>query len=361
MENLVKQPLLFSQYHNKNVFITGHTGFKGAWLMAWLHSLGANVKGYALPPDYADGLYDHLQPLQLGESVLADIRDKQRLQKEIHAFNPDIVFHLAAQPLVRRSYEIPAETFEINAVGTANLLEAIHRLPGKCSVVVITTDKVYENKELDVLYQEDDRLGGYDPYSASKACTELVVNSFRSSFFNPRQYNVHQKAVVSARAGNVIGGGDWSKDRLLPDIIRALQQNTQIDVRNPHAVRPWQHVLEPLAGYLLLGGLLQEDPSSLATAYNFGPLPEDHLKVNELIDIAIACWGNGSWKDISHPDQPHEAGLLKLDINRAMQQLYWQPKLGAARAVEWTVNWYKQPAETRAAFTFQQIKEYTAL
>ncbi len=348
---------VLSYYKDKKVFITGHTGFKGAWLMACLHLAGAKIKGYALEPEY-DGLYNRLVPHAFGESIIADIRDKQRLQKEIDSFQPDFVFHLAAQPLVRRSYEIPAETFEVNVVGTANLLEVITQLNKKCTTVVITTDKVYANKEQDILYNEEDQLGGYDPYSASKAATELVVDSFRTSFFNYNSYKQHQKAVASARAGNVIGGGDWSKDRILPDIVRSLQANMDIIVRNPSAVRPWQHVLEPLSGYLQLGMLLDQQPKKFSTAYNFGPLPSDHFTVRQLVEQAIKCWGNGNWTDQSNPNEPHEAGLLKLDISKAKDELDWIPKSSGNEAIQWTINWYKQQTDQQLDFTLQQIKKY---
>ncbi len=346
-----------SYYKGKRVFITGHTGFKGSWLMACLHQAGAAVKGYALAPEY-DGLFKLLEPLQIAESIIADIRDKARLQQEIDSFQPDFIFHLAAQPLVRRSYEIPAETFEVNVTGTANLLETVSKLSSKCTVVIITTDKVYENKEQHILYKEEDALGGYDPYSASKACTELVVSSFRNSFFNTATYEQHQKAIASARAGNVIGGGDWSKDRIIPDIIRSLQNKEGINVRNPSAVRPWQHVLEPLNGYLSLGALLDSTPLMYSKPYNFGPLPEDHLSVKELVETAIKSWGSGNWIDSSDATQVHEAGLLKLDISRAKKELSWTPKLSASQAIELTINWYKTPIQEQANFSFNQIKEY---
>jgi len=361
MENLVTLQSLKDHYKDKKVFITGHTGFKGSWLMACLHLAEARIKGYALAPEYPNGLFALLQPLQGTQSVIADIRDKDNLQKELLAFQPDYVFHLAAQPLVRRSYEIPAETFDINVTGTANLLEAVTRLEKSCTVVVITTDKVYDNKEKDVLYHEQDALGGYDPYSASKACAELVVSSFRNSFFNPAGANAHGKAIASVRAGNVIGGGDWSRDRIIPDIARALLNGQSIEVRNPLSVRPWQHVLEPIAGYLHLGGLLHREPARYGKAYNFGPLPEDHLQVRELAEIALEIWGSGSWKDMSAPGAPHEAGLLKLDISRAMEDLKWTPKLSARQAVQWALEWYKQPAGKHADYTLQQIKSYFAL
>ena len=350
-----------SFYRGKKVFITGHTGFKGSWLAAILHHAGARVKGYALAPDYENSLNSLLQPLTLAESVIADIRDKHRLSKEINSFQPDLIFHLAAQPLVRRSYEIPAETFEVNVAGTANLLESVISLAGKCSVVVITTDKVYDNKEQHILYSESDILGGYDPYSASKACTELVVSSFRNSFFSTEVFQNHHKSIASARAGNVIGGGDWSRDRIIPDIIRSLQENKNIEVRNPNAVRPWQHVLEPLAGYLLLGEKLYRQDGAFSRAFNFGPEPDDHLTVSDLVKEAISCWGSGNWTNKSEPGQPHEAGLLKLDINLAKEMLGWKPKLNAAEAVKWTINWYHQPANKQAEFTFHQIREFLAL
>ncbi|MDI3321658.1 CDP-glucose 4,6-dehydratase [Pinibacter soli] len=362
MESLVTMNNLENAYRRKKVFVTGHTGFKGSWFVSVLRILGAHVKGYALEPEYEGSLFAHLTEQNLIEqTIIADIRDKQKLNAEIESFQPDFVFHLAAQPLVRRSYKIPAETFEVNVVGTANVLEAVTALQKKCTVVVITTDKVYENKENGTLYKEHDVLGGYDPYSASKACTELVVNSFRNSFFNIQKYASHQKALASARAGNVIGGGDWSQDRIVPDIVRSLVAELAIDVRSPHAVRPWQHVLEPLAGYLILGALLDAAPEKYSGAYNFGPQPKDHLSVKELVEVSIKAWGEGSWNDISDKNQPHEANLLQLDITKAMTELEWQPKLDAAQAIEWTLNWYKQPDANKLDFTFEQIKKYLAL
>lgn len=361
MENMVSRELLSSYYKGQKVFITGHTGFKGAWLMAMLHSLGATVKGYSLPPEYENGLFSVLKPLGLATDVLADIRDRERLKEEITAFQPDYIFHLAAQPLVRRSYEIPAETFDVNVTGTANLLEAAKSSAHSCTIVVVTTDKVYDNKEQHILYKEEDTLGGYDAYSASKACAEIVVSAFRTSFFHLSRVSEHGKAIASARAGNVIGGGDWSKDRIVPDIVRALQEEQVIEVRNPGAVRPWQHVLEPLTGYLLLGGHLHNDPMSFSKPFNFGPLPNDHLTVQQLVEAAIVSWGSGQWKDTSDPAQHHEANLLKLDITKALQELVWKPKLDAKKAIEWSLAWYKQPFANQAAFTFQQINEYLDL
>lgn len=361
MENLVNMKALKNIYAGKKVFVTGHTGFKGAWLTTTLHLAGAVVKGFALPPQYPNGLFDLIQPLQPIQSVIGDIRDKALLQKEIENFQPDYIFHLAAQPLVRRSYQIPAETFEVNVAGTANLLEAVSSLQNQCTVVVVTTDKVYQNKEADILYKEDDALGGYDPYSASKACTELVASSFRDSFFNVKSHQQHKKALATARAGNVIGGGDWSVDRLIPDIVQHLQNEEEISVRNPTAVRPWQHVLEPIAGYLKLAALLNSDPAKFSGAYNFGPLPTDHLQVKDFVETAINIWGGGSWKDTTDTTAPHEAGLLKLDISLAKSSLGWVPKLNATQAIEWTIDWYKKPVAQQAGFSFQQIEKYFAL
>lgn len=242
-----------SAYKGKKVLLTGHTGFKGSWMLAWLQQLGATVKGYALAPENETDLYYLLDADKLCDSVIADIRDQNKISEVVKEFQPDFVFHFAAQPLVRRSYKMPVYTFEVNVMGTANVLEAVRHLSKSCSVVIVTTDKVYENKEWGIPYRETDPLGGYDPYSASKAAAEMVVSSCRNSFFNPGDFEKHKKGVASARAGNVIGGGDRAKDRIIPDIIRGIEKNESIVVRNPEAVRPWQHVLEPLSGYLLLG------------------------------------------------------------------------------------------------------------
>ena len=361
MEKVVKENMFNEFYKGKKIFITGHTGFKGAWLLCWLHQLGAIVKGYALSPETSDSFFDTVKDSVAFENIFADIRNKELLKKEVENFQPDIIFHLAAQALVRRSYEIPSETFEINAVGTSNLLESVISLKKKCIVIVVTTDKVYENKEIEYHYKEEDILGGYDPYSASKAATEIVVSSFRNSFFNPNKYNEHEKIIVSARAGNVIGGGDFSKDRIVPDIVNALKNNKTIEVRNPIAVRPWQHVLEPLSGYLQLGILAYNNAEKISNAYNFGPLPNDHLTVGSLVQKAIECWGNGNWKDASDINQPHEAGLLKLDISKAIHELNWAPKLNSKQAIEWTIEWYKKPVNATSEFTLQQINKYQCL
>lgn len=348
-------------YNGKKVFLTGHTGFKGSWLLQWLHLLGAEIKGYSLRQETDDGLYNLIEGDKICDSVFADIRNKEKLENEICKFEPDFIFHLAAQPLVRLSYEIPSETFAVNAMGTVNVLEAVRKLQKPCSVIIITTDKVYENKEWVYPYRETDALGGYDPYSASKACAEIIVNSYIQSFFNPNEYQHHAKAVASTRAGNVIGGGDWAKDRIVPDIVRALDAKQPVTVRNPSAIRPWQHVLEPLGGYLLLGAKLMSDPLSYAGAWNFGPLADDNKEVEELVQISLQVWGGGTYVKTNLSGQLHEAGLLKLDVSKAVSYLNWSPRYKASKAIEATMNWYKvfyQQKDKIKDFTIEQIFSY---
>lgn len=353
--------MLKTTYQNKKIFLTGHTGFKGSWMLSWLHLLNCDVKGYSLPPQHPQDIYNVVKGDSLCESVIADIRHKERLEQEILSFKPDFIFHLAAQPLVRLSYENTLETYETNVLGTANVLEAVKKLDNSCSVVLITTDKVYENKEWIYPYRENDSLGGYDPYSASKAAAEIVISSYRSSFFNPKEFQNHGKAVAVGRAGNVIGGGDWSQDRLIPDIIKSLKEKKQIIVRNPDSIRPWQHVLEPIRGYLQLGAKLVNEPSLFSQAYNFGPHIEDTLTVENIVNKAINIWGNGEYEIQRNFSNLHEAGLLKLDINKAINELKWLPKLNANEAIQHTINWYKMLIDTNMdeakKFTFEQIKE----
>jgi CDP-glucose 4,6-dehydratase len=350
--------LLKKTYSGKRVFVTGHTGFKGTWLVAILHLLGAEVKGYALAPEEETNMYALVQGDKLCSSVIADIRDKAKLKEEILAFQPDFVFHLAAQSLVRRSFEQPTETYEINVLGTAYVLDALRSMEKKCHAVIITTDKVYENREWWHPYRENDPLGGFDPYSSSKACAEISTASFRRSFFNPEKYEQHQKAVASARAGNVIGGGDWSKDRIIPDLVKAFSKDKILWMRNPDSVRPWEHVLEPLSGYLLLGAKLEQDPQKYADAYNFGPYAEDNLTVAELVKKAIKIWGSGTYQFLPDENAPHEAKLLRLDISKAINELGWKPKWNSDKALEMTLEWYKQYASGALEVTNSQIKEY---
>lgn len=362
MEDMVAS--LFDQlkntYEGKKVFLTGHTGFKGSWMLRTLALLGAEVKGYALAPQTEDDLFYLINGETICNSVIADLRAKERLKEELVSFQPDFVFHLAAQPLVRLSYEIPAETFEVNVIGTANVLDAVNLLEKPCSVVLITTDKVYHNYEWIYPYRENDRLGGYDPYSASKACAELVIDSYRNSFFNKKNYNQHKKALAVARAGNVIGGGDWSKNRLIPDIAKAFAERKPVTIRNPQSVRPWQHVLEPVIGYLILGGKLYSDPIKYSAAYNFGPQLSDALPVEEMLQLAIDNWGKGEYVVEQTEDQLHEAGLLKLDISKAVVELKWNPKMNARQAVSITMDWYREffKGNNISLFTDLQIKSF---
>jgi CDP-glucose 4,6-dehydratase len=348
-------------YGGKKVFLTGHTGFKGAWLLKTLNMLGAEVKGYALAPKTETDLFWLINGNEICDSVIEDLRNRKRLLEEIANFQPDFIFHLAAQPLVRLSYQIPSETFEVNAIGTANLLDGVRFLNKACNVVLITTDKVYHNNEWLYPYRETDRLGGYDPYSASKACAELVIDSYRNSFFHKDKYQEHQKAIAVGRAGNVIGGGDWSADRLIPDIVKSLSINKKIIIRNPLSIRPWQHVIEPVMGYLVLGAKQVFEPLKFSQAYNFGPESTDAITVVEIVNLATQAWGNGSYEVKQESDYLHEAGLLKLDITKARTELDWKPKMNASQAINRTIEWYKHFSvypEDIHNFTEDQIKEY---
>jgi CDP-glucose 4,6-dehydratase len=347
-------------YLGKKVVLTGHTGFKGSWMLAWLKASGAVVRGYALAPESDDELYNLIGGDQLCESVIADILDKEKVIEEIVSFAPDFIFHFAAQPLVRLSYTRPLYTFEVNVNGTAHVLEALRQLPGRCNIILITTDKVYENMEKYYAYRETDKLGGYDPYSASKAAAEIVISSYRSSFFNPVDFPRHQKAIASARAGNVIGGGDFAADRIIPDIVRALRAGNSVTVRNPASVRPWQHVLEPLSGYLLLGARLAEDPVKFAEAWNFGPDSTDVLNVEELVKEAVSMFDNGSYEILECGDkQPHEAGLLQLSIEKAAACLDWKPRMSAVEAIRQTIRWYRSADKQNAlALMLEQVEQY---
>jgi CDP-glucose 4,6-dehydratase len=339
-------------YKDKKIFITGHTGFKGSWLLVWLHSLGANIKGYALAPENEYDLFNAIKGNELCDSIIADIRNQEKLKHAILDFQPDYIFHLAAQPLVIESYKNPVYTHEVNIIGTANVLEALNALNKPCIAVMITTDKVYHNYETGQAYKEEDRLGGYDPYSASKGAAEIVIDSYRKSFFNPAKYIEHQKSVSVARAGNVIGGGDWAKNRIIPDIVRALSASQAIQVRNPNAVRPWQHVLEPLSGYLTLAAKQTEDPIQFADAFNFGPELTDNLTVEEIVQEAIKVWGEGNFTVPELSNVVHEAMLLQLDISKAKEKLSWYPKFTATQAIDKTLGWYKSFTQRQAnAFT----------
>lgn len=359
MEKVVTVEGLRRAYSGKKVFLTGHTGFKGAWMLQILNWLGANVKGYSLAPEKSQDLYNQIDGDKLCySSVIADVCDKQKLQVELGRFEPDFVFHFAAQPLVRRGYEMPSYTFMVNAQGTAHMLDAMRTLPGKTVGVMITTDKVYDNPERGLPFSEDDKLGGYDPYSASKASAEIVIDSFRRSFFNPSRYSEHNKSIAAARAGNVIGGGDYSDDRIVCDIVRAISFGETVGLRNPASVRPWQHVLEPLSAYLMLGAAMAEDPVKYATAYNFGPNPDDMLTVEDLTKVFIQHYGAGDYQDMSDSKAVHEAKLLLLNSEKAKAELGWESKLDARTAIQWTAEWYADKHHTAHEKCMKQIVAY---
>jgi CDP-glucose 4,6-dehydratase len=329
-------------YKNKTVLITGHTGFKGSWLAIWLKKLGANVVGYALDPPSQP---NNFEATKLGKKIAhihGDIRDIDRLIESFKTYEPEFVFHLAAQPIVRLSYDEPKITFDTNVGGTVNVFEAVRKTPSVKVLVNVTSDKCYENREWIWGYRENDPLGGHDPYSASKGCAELVFSAYLKSFFSQSAAHSRSIGAASARAGNVIGGGDWGADRLVPDCIRALSSFQPIGIRNPHAIRPWQHVLEPLGGYLLLGARLSQDPEKYSGAWNFGPDESSHLTVAEMADCLIKYWGEGSWKDLSDPNALHEAKLLKLNCDKANAELRWHSVLTINECLQMTSVWYKK-------------------
>ncbi|MFY0628600.1 MAG: CDP-glucose 4,6-dehydratase [Reichenbachiella sp.] len=344
---------LAKSYKNKKVFVTGHTGFKGAWLISILHLFGAKIKGYALTAE-TNSLYNEINGDQLCQSIIADIRDKETLQKTISEFQPDYIFHLAAQPLVLDSYEDPIYSYEVNVMGTAHLLQSCRSLDKLCSVVVVTTDKVYLNLENQKAFKEEDPLGGLDPYSGSKACAEILTNSFRHSFFQGQSVR-----IASARAGNVIGGGDYAKNRIIPDIVRALSSDKKITIRNPKAIRPWQHVLDCLNGYLMLGARNFEDESFYTTkeqAWNFGPNIDDSMTVLDLAKLVIGIWESGAY-EIQHNEKAHhEAGHLQLDNTKSNTNLGWHPKWDTNISIEKSIFWYKnRPLKD---LTIPQITEF---
>lgn len=347
-----------SFWEGKKVFLTGHTGFKGGWLSLWLTSMGARVTGYALPPNTTPNLFNVLNIKGLVEkSYIADIRDLVSLKKAITEAEPDVVIHLAAQPLVRYSYLNPVETYATNVMGTVHILEATRGLDCVGATVVVTTDKCYENKEWVWGYREDESMGGIDPYSNSKGCAELVTSAYRQSYFSsPGETN----SIASARAGNVIGGGDWSIDRLIPDAIKAFESGQPLMIRNPLATRPWQHVLEPLSGYLILAQTLYEKGSAYASGWNFGPRDEDNRSVREVVEMLISDWGSNARWEQEGGEQMHEANLLKLDCSKASLQLGWTPKWSLKDAMQKIVQWQKayQAKESMQEVSLSQINQY---
>jgi len=348
-------------WNGKRVFLTGHTGFKGGWLSLWLTSMGAKVTGYALAPNTMPNFFEVAKiASSLEQSHIADIRDLEKLQKAMAQARPEIVIHMAAQPLVRYSYANPVETYATNVMGTAHVLESIRNSDCVRSVVIVTTDKCYENKERVLGYREDEPMGGYDPYSSSKGCAELVTSAYRQSFFSPEKFDQHCVAIASARAGNVIGGGDWSEDRLIPDAIKAFEAKEVLMIRNPLATRPWQHVLEPLSGYLVLAQALYQDGAEFDGPWNFGPRDEDARPVTEVINLLIKNWGSTAAWQQDRSEQPHEAHSLKLDCTKAREYLSWVPKWGLERAMQNITDWYHayQRDENMQQVSLQHITQY---
>lgn len=326
-----------SFWKDKKVFLTGHTGFKGSWLSLWLQSMGAVVKGYSLAPPTNPSLFVVASVATSMESQIGDIRDLESLKKSMLGFNPDILIHMAAQPLVRLSYIEPVDTYTTNVIGTVNVLEAARNCPNLKAIVSVTTDKCYENKEWAWGYRENEPMGGHDPYSSSKGCAELVSSAYRNSFFNTKD----SAALATARAGNVIGGGDWADDRLIPDILKAFENSKSVVVRNPLSTRPWQHVLEPLSGYLVLAEHLYQYGQEYAEAWNFGPKEEDCKPVNWILDQMVATWGEGAAWELDQNNNPHEAGFLKLDCSKAALKLHWHPKWNLEHTLNLIVHWHQ--------------------
>jgi CDP-glucose 4,6-dehydratase len=348
-------------WQGKRVFITGHTGFKGSWLCLWLHSVGAKVTGYALSPPTNPNLFKILNVDKLIRSIIADIRDTKSLHKAISSAKPEIIIHMAAQSLVRESYKNPLDTYSINVMGTVNLFETVRKRKGIKAIVNVTTDKCYENKEWCWGYRENEPLGGYDPYSNSKACSELVTLSYRNSFFHPSDFEKHGIGIATARAGNVIGGGDWSADRLIPDCVRALLAGDKIVMRNPYAIRPWQHVLEPLSGYLLLAQKLYENGSRYSEAWNFGPDDIDAKPVEWVVKKMCEKWGGNASSGTDKGEHPHEAHYLKLDCSKAKAELGWHPRWNLEIAIDKVIEWtraYKENVDVRKG-CLKQIEEYS--
>lgn len=342
MESMVARGIRRDFWANKRVLVTGHTGFKGSWLSLWLQNMGARAFGYALSPPTKPSLFEAAHVDEGMTSISGDVRDFENLSAVISEYNPEIVIHMAAQSLVRYSYRNPLETYTTNVIGTANVLESVRVARGVKVVIIVTSDKCYENKEWLWGYRENDRIGGYDPYSSSKGCAELVTAAYRNSFFPIDKFELHGVAVASVRAGNVIGGGDWADDRLVPDIVRAFQEGKSVMIRSPQSIRPWQYVLEPIHGYLCLAERLHEGRLEFAGPWNFGPNEEGIKTVSWIVDTMAKLWKGGArWETDSASTHPHEANLLQLDCSRARNLLLWKPKLSLPLALESIVAWYQ--------------------
>lgn len=349
-------------WRGKRVLLTGHTGFKGSWLSLWLQSMGVQVIGYALAPPSNPSLFEVAGVAKGMTSIVGDIRDLAHLRAVFAEHQPEIVIHMAAQALVRYSYVKPVETYSTNVMGTVNLLEAVRLTPGVKAVVNVTSDKCYENKEWVWGYRENEAMGGFDPYSNSKGCAELVASAYRSSFFHPDNHHEHGVALASARAGNVIGGGDWAEDRLIPDILRAITEGHSVNIRNPHATRPWQHVLEPLSGYLLLAQKLYEEGPDFAGGWNFGPNDEDARPVQWIVEQLTKSWGEGASWALDGGNHPHEAHYLKLDCSKARAQLGWHPRWHLDETLGKIVEWHRayRDEKNMREVTLRQINAYDA-
>jgi CDP-glucose 4,6-dehydratase len=347
-------------WKGKRVLMTGHTGFKGSWLSLWLQSMGAQVVGYALAPPTNPSLFEVAEVGKGMISIIGDIRDLEHLRKVFTEHQPEIVIHMAAQPLVRYSYIEPVETYSTNVMGTVNLLEAVRSAGCVKAVVNVTTDKCYENREWAWGYRENEAMGGYDPYSSSKGCAELVTAAYRNSYFHPEKYQMHGVAIASGRAGNVIGGGDWAEDRLIPDIMRAITEGRPVRIRNPHAIRPWQHVLEPLSGYLVLAQRLYQEGGAYAEGWNFGPNDEDAKPVQWIVEKLTQSWGEGASWVLDAGDHPHEAHYLKLDCSKAKARLDWHPRWHLEDALGAIVDWHRayRNGEEMQSQTLKQIQQY---
>jgi CDP-glucose 4,6-dehydratase len=358
----MKNSLFNNIYQGRKVLVTGHTGFKGSWLCLMLHKLGAEVYGYALQPPTNPSLFVEANIGEIMTSYIGDIRNYELLLKTLLEVRPEIVIHMAAQPLVRESYRNPRETFEINVMGTVNLFDAIRQVNSVKAILNVTTDKCYENREWHWGYRENEPMGGYDPYSNSKGCSELVTASFRNSFFNPSKYGDHGVALATARAGNVIGGGDWANDRLIPDFIRSISIGEKVKIRSPYAIRPWQHVLEPLTGYLTLCEKLFAEGSAFAEAWNFGPEDKDAKNVEWITQTICKLWGNNAEFEIDKKPQPHEANYLKLDCSKAKAELGWVPKWDIETTLKSIVDWNKSfiAGDNIRIVTENQIDRYFA-